>query len=82
MAFHFAGAFVMGERDSAVLAFQGLATGATQHYRRIASAVEEYHDLLVPFQALADLLGQLARDHLLVAGFLELLAHVDDFDYG
>ena len=82
MAFHFAGAFVMGERDGAVLAFQGLAAGAAQHYRGIASAVEEYHDLLVPFQALADRLGQLARDHLFVAGFLELLAHVDDFDLG
>ena len=81
VANHFVLALVMRHRDGAVLALQRLAAGAAQHHRRISAPVEQHHDLLFMFQPLADFLRQLARDDLLVSGFLELLAHVDDFDF-
>ncbi len=71
----------MGERDGAVLAFEFLAAGAAQHDGRISAAVEQHHDLLFAVETLLDFGRQLARDDLLVPGFLELLAHVDDFDF-
>ncbi len=72
----------MGERDGAVLTFEFLAAGAAEDDRRISAAVEQDHDLLFAVEALFDFGGQLARDDLLLAGFLEFLAHVDDFDFG
>ncbi len=44
-------------------------------------AVEQHHDLLFAVEPILDLGGEFARNHLLAAGFLELLAHVDDFDF-
>ena len=82
VADHFVLALVMGERDGAVLAFKLLAAGAAEHDRRISAAVEQHHDLLFAVEALFDFGGELARDDLLVTGFLKLLAHVDDFDFG
>ena len=82
VADHFVLALVMGERDGAVLAFEFLAASAAQDDGRISAAVEQHHDLLFAVEALSDFGRQLARDDLLVAGFLELLAHVDDFDFG
>ena len=60
---------------------QRLAAGAAQHHGRISAAIEQHHDLLFAFEALFDLRRQLARDDLLVAGFLKFLAHVDDLDF-
>ena len=53
-----------------------------KHHRRISAAVEQHHDLLFFLQPLADLLGQFARDDLLLAGLLKFLPHVDDLDFG
>ncbi len=72
---------VMRKRDGAVLALQRLAAGAAEHDRRIAAAVEQHHHLFFALEAVFDFLRQLARDDLLVAGFLKLLAHVDDFNF-
>ena len=72
----------MGERDGAVLAFELFAAGSAEHDRRISAAVEQDHDLLFAVETLFDLGGEFARDDLLVAGLLKLLAHVDDFDFG
>ena len=74
-------ALVMSEGNGAVLALQSLAAGAAQHHGRISAAIEQDHDLLFAVEALFDLRGEFARDDLLVAGFLEFLAHVDDFDF-
>ena len=82
VANHFVFALVMGERDGAVPAFELLAAGAAEDDRRISAAVEQDHDLLFTVEALFDFGGEFARDDLLVPGFLELLAHVDDFDFG
>ena len=82
VADHFVLALVMGERDGAVLAFELLAASAAEHDGRISAAVEQHHDLLFALEPLFDFGGEFARDDLLVAGLLELLAHVDDFDFG
>ena len=82
VADHFVFALVVGEGDGAVLAFEFLAAGAAEDDGRISTAVEQDHDLLFAVEALFDFGGEFARDDLLVAGFLELLAHVDDFDFG
>ena len=75
-------AFVVGERDGAVLAFEFLAAGAAEDDRGISAAVEQDHDLLFAVEPLFYFGGEFARDDLLMAGLLELLAHVDDFDFG
>jgi hypothetical protein len=82
VADHFVLAFVMGERDSAVLTFEFFAAGPAENDGRISAAVEQDHDLLFTFEALLDFGSQFARDDLLLASFLELLTHVDDFDFG
>ena len=82
VAVHLVLALVMGQRDGAVLAFELFAAGAAQDDRRISAAVEQDHDLLFALEAFFDFFGQLARDDLLVSGFLKLLPHVDDFDFG
>ena len=81
VADHFVLALVVGKGDGAVLAFQSFAAGAAQHHRRISAAIEQHHDLFFAVKAFFDLRGQLARDHLLVAGLLEFLPHVDDLDF-
>ncbi len=82
VADHFVLALVMGERDGAVLAFEFLAAGAAENDGGISAAVEQDHDLLFAVEALFDFGSEFARDDLLLAGFLEFLAHVDDFDFG
>ena len=81
MTLHLARSFVMRERDGAILALEGFATRATEHERRVAAAIEQDHHLLAAVQPLFNFLGQLARDHLLMTGFLEFLPHVDEFDF-
>src|SRR5205814_7639174 len=73
--------FMMRECNGAVLAFQSFATCPAQHDGRISAAIEQYHYLLFLLAPLTNFLRQLARDHLLVPGLLELLAHVDDLDF-
>ena len=75
VAFHPAIALVVRHRDSAVFAFKFLAAGPAQNDRRVPSAVEENHHLLAFFETFTDFLGEFARDHLLLSGFLKLLAH-------
>ena len=82
VAFHLALALVVRHRNGTVLALQRLAASATQHHRRISAPVEQHHHLLFFLQPLADFLRQFARDHLLLAGFLKLLPHVDNLDFG
>ena len=82
VAFHFVLALVMSHRHGAILALQGLAAGAAQHHGRISAAIEEDHDLLFFLQALTNFFRQLARNDLLFACFLKLLAHIDDLDFG
>ncbi len=81
VAFHSAIALVVRHRDSAVLTFKFLSARAAQNDRRVPAAVEENHHLLAFFETFADFLGEFARDHLLLPGFLKLLAHVDDLDF-
>src|SRR5437870_10568072 len=81
MALHAMSTFMMRECNGAVLAFQSFATCPAQHDRRISAAIEQYHYLLFLLDPLTNFLRQLARDHLLVPGLLELLAHVDDLDF-
>jgi hypothetical protein len=82
MTDHFVLAFVVGERDGAVLAFQFFAAGSAEDDWGITAAVEQDHDLLFAVETTFDFGGQFAGDDLLMASFLELLAHVDDFDFG
>jgi len=72
----------MGKSDGAVLAFKLLAAGAAQDDRGVSAAVEQDHDLLFTLEALFDFGGEFTGNDLLVAGFLKLLPHVDDFDFG
>ena len=82
VAFHFALALVVGHGDGAILALQRLAAGTAKDHGRISAAVEEHHDLLFFFEALANFFGQFARDHLLLACLLKFLPHVDTLDFG
>ena len=75
-------ALVVSERDGAVLAFELFPAGAAEDDWRISSAVEQDHDLLFAVEAFFDFGGEFAGDDLLVSGFLKLLAHVDDLDFG
>src|SRR5258708_35420185 len=78
VANHFVFALVQGKSDSAILAFKGLAAGAAQDHGRISAAGEQHHKLLFASDALFDFRSELARDDLLLAGFLEFLSRVDD----
>ena len=82
MADHLVLALMVGKRDGAILALELFAAGATKDYRGISAAVEQDHDLLFAFKTIFDLGGEFAGDDLLVARFLELEAHVHDFDFG
>ena len=69
------------QRDGAVLALERFAASATQDHRGISAAVEQHHSLLFSLKAQANLLNQLARNHLLMAGLLKLLPHVHQFNF-
>src|SRR5689334_24715634 len=45
---------VMGERDGAIAALQGLAAGSTKHDWRISAPVEQHHSLFFAFQPQLD----------------------------
>src|SRR5262245_10241390 len=59
VAVHAITRLVIGERDSTVLALQGLATRPAENDRRVSASVEQNHGLLAPLQACADFADQL-----------------------
>src|ERR1039458_417230 len=74
--------FVVGERNGAILALQLFSAGPAEDSEGVAAAVEQDERLLAAFERLAGLVHKRPREELLLAGFLELLPHVDDFDFG
>ena len=64
-----------------LLALEFLAASAAQDNRRISTAVEQHHHLLFTLQTQLDFFDKFARNHLFLAGFLELLPHVYHFDF-
>src|SRR5580704_5973842 len=82
VADHLVLALMVGKSDGAILALELFSAGAAEDDGGISAAVEQDHDLLFAFKTIFDLGGELAGDDLLVAGFLELEAHVHDFDFG
>ena len=82
VALEHAAALVMSHGNGAVLALHRVAAGAAENECRIAAAVQQQHDLFPARQAFADVAGELARDELFVAGFAELFAHVENFNFG
>ena len=77
VAQHAAVAPVIGQRDGAVDALHALAAGAARDETRKAAPVEQQHGLLAVLQTLCHGVDQRARKGRLLAGFQELLAHVD-----
>src|SRR3982751_4589468 len=73
--------FVMGKGNGTIAALELFTAGTAQDDWRISAAIEQYHGLLVSLKAQPDLFDELARDDLLVAGFLKLLPHVDEFHF-
>ena len=63
VANHFVLAFVMGERDGAVPAFQFLAAGAAEDHRRDPWRVEQDHDLLFACEPVSDFGGEFTRNY-------------------
>src|SRR5262249_3757757 len=81
VALHAAVAFVVSHCDGAVLAFKTFAAATTKSERRISTTVEQYHDLLFSVETIFDFTGQLTGNYLFVSRLLELLPHIDGFNF-
>ena len=71
----------MCESDGAVLAFELFPASAADDSKGVAAAVEQDEGLLATVECLARLVDKGAGKKLILAGLLELAAHVDEFDF-
>src|SRR5579862_8795003 len=80
MADHLVFTLVVRQRYGTVIAFEFFPASAAENDGGISAAVQQNHSLFAAVEPFFDFSGELSRNHLLVAGFLKLQTHVDDFD--